>query len=346
MKKTVVVLASGIAIAAVIFTGCAKKDSAEQKKLVFEYLTLSFQVEWAQQMEAALKEQAVIHNFELKSSDPSFNIETQLSQIDAAIVQKVDGAFLWVVDEAQAPAAVSKLNDAKIPVFGESFPLRDSSGNAIAPYVQLDDWAVGTTSGNWVVDNWRSTGVDLSNITTVGVIDNNSSQYSANVTRSNGFIDAMKKGFPNLEDIYRADIAAETATTDTTEAAYKQVSAVFAAHPEKTAWVVFGCTDNYAQGAVRAIEAAGLEKVTILVSAGGELAFKEWSNNAAPSWRAACYFHAKHYVKYMVEGMLDICRNGKKAEDLFPEYKEKGQNYAEIKVSGRMVTRDTYKDVL
>jgi L-arabinose transport system substrate-binding protein len=357
MKKTVMALI----LLAVLFASCKKADSGQkadlsqkadssQKELVFEYFCLSFQVEWAQQIEAALKEQAVIHNFKLLSADPSFSIETQLTQIDAAIVQKIDGAFLWVVDEGQAPAAVSKFDSAGIPVFGETFSLKDSAGNNIAPYVELDAQAVGANSGNWIVQNWESTGVDLSNWASVGVIENSSSQYSNNVDRINGFTNALKEGFPNLRasNIYQADCAAETATTDTTEASYKQVSAVLAGHPEISAWLIFSSADNYGTGAARAVEAAGVEKKTILVSAGGELAHGEWDKGerAPVCWRAACYFDARDYVKYMVAGMLDICQNGKKAADIFPEFKSPGQKYAAIKVSGTMITPANYKEIM
>jgi L-arabinose transport system substrate-binding protein len=161
-------------------------------------------------------------------------------------------------------------------------------------------------------------------------------------------MNALKAGFPNLRDsnVYIADCAAETGSTDTTEASYKQVAAQLAAHPEISAWIVMSSTDNYAQGAARAIEASGVEKKTILVSSGGELAVKEWANNAAPCWRATCYYSAKDYVNYMVEGMLAVCRGGKTAADIFPDFKEPGQKYAVIKVSGNMVTRNNYKDFL
>jgi L-arabinose transport system substrate-binding protein len=348
MKGKALATVMAAVMAAALFAG-GKTDSG-QKQLVFEYFCLSFQVEWAQQIEAALKEQAAAHNFKLLSADPNFSIETQLTQIDAAIVQKIDGAFLWVVDEGQALAAVSKFNDAGIPVIGETFALRDSAGNDIAPYVELDARAVGANCGNWIVQNWKSTGVDLSNWATVGVIENSSSQYRNNTDRVTGFTDALKQGFPNLRssNIYQADCAAETAITDTTEAAYRQVSAVIAAHPEISAWLVFCSADNYGTGAARAIEAAGAEKKTILVSAGGELAHTEWDKgkDAPICWRAACYFDARDYVKYMVAGMLDICQNGKKTTDIFPEYKRPGQKYAAIRVSGTMVTPATYKQIM
>jgi L-arabinose transport system substrate-binding protein len=143
-----------------------------------------------------------------------------------------------------------------------------------------------------------------------------------------------------------ADVAAETTSTDETEAAYKSVGAVISTHPEIGAWIMMSSTDHLAQGAARAVEAADVEKKTILTSAGGELAVKEWANNAAPCWKATCYYSAKDFVGPMVEGMLAICREGEKPEDIFPEFKGPGQKYAVVKISGNMVTPATYKNYL
>ena len=75
-----------------------------------------------------------------------------------------------------------------------------------------------------------------------------------------------------------------------------------------------GSVDSYAMGAARAIEAAGVQDNTIMVSAGGELAIKEWDNGAASEWKATCYYDAMDFAEYMVEGMLEIKRGGKTAE--------------------------------
>jgi L-arabinose transport system substrate-binding protein len=121
---------------------------------------------------------------------------------------------------------------------------------------------------------------------------------------------------------------------------------VIATHPEKTAWIIFGSVDNYATGAARAVEGAGKEKDTIMVTVGGENAVKEWANGTGALWNATCFYTAKDFVKPMVEMMLGIIREGKKPEDLFPENKKPGQKYAVVRISGNMVTSANYKGFL
>jgi len=348
-KAIALIMIAALATTAFAAGGGSQSSAAKgQKELVFEYFATSFAVQWIQDIEAALRELGTQYNFKLRTGDAGRKIETQLSQVDVALAQRIDGAFLFVVDEGSAAAVVSKFNDAKVPVIGETLKLKDGSGKVIAPYVELDAEGVGANCAQWVVDNWKTTGVDLSSIKNVGVIKNTNSKYQSDIKRANSFVAALKKGFPGLSDanIFMADCAAETGSQDMAEASYKQTSAIIASHPGISAWVAIGTVDHYGLGAARAIEAAGMEKKTILVTAGGELAIKEWGNKAAPCWRASCYYSAMDYAKYMVEGMLAICREGKKAEDIFPQFKEAGQKYAVIKIKGTMITRDTYKSIV
>ena len=105
-----------------------------------------------------------------------------------------------------------------------------------------------------------------------------------------------------------------------------------------------GSVDSYAMGACRAVEAAGLEEKTILVSAGGELAIKEWANESGACWRATCYYDAMDFAEKMVEGMLSVCRDGETTKDIYSDFKEGGDEYAAVKISGNMCTAENYQD--
>ncbi len=323
--------------------GAVPVFAEEEETLTFEYFNTSMTVEWIQNIEKDLKTLGEEYNFEVLTADANRSIDTQLSQIDTAIQNGIDGAFLFIVDEGSAPAAVEKFDAAGIPVIGETLKLQDGDGNAIAPYVELDAEGVGSNCAQWVVDNWESTGVDLSDVSKVGVIIDTNSKYQSDLVRGDAFTETFLAGMGMTEDnVYMADCAAETASTDNTEASYNQVAAILTAHPEITGWVIMGTVDSYAMGACRAVEAAGLDDSVILVSAGGEMAIKEWDNGTAPCWRAVCYYDAMDYAEIMVEGMLQITREGKAASEIFDEYKEEGQTYAAIGIKGNMCTREDY----
>lgn len=199
-----------------------EKDSSKQgagdENLVFEYFATSMTVEWIQQIEAALKELGEEKGFELLSADANRDINTQLSQIDTAIEQKIDGAFLFIVDEGSAPAAVEKFDEAGIPVIGETLKLQDGDGKNIAPYVELDAMGVGENCGQWVAENYESCGVDLSDLSKVGIIQNTNSKYRSDLARIDGFMEGLNAGLPGIPEsnIYVADCAAEATSSDNT----------------------------------------------------------------------------------------------------------------------------------
>lgn len=320
-------------------------ESAGNEKLTFEYFTLSMGIEWIQQIDDALKELGEEYNFEVLTGDADYDINEQLSQVDTAIGQGIDGAFLFVVDEGSATAVVEKFDNAGIPVIGETLKLQDENGNNIAPYVELDAESVGGECGKWVCENYEDCGVDLSDMSKVGVITISSSKYQSDLGRGNGFLTELKAGLPDIPETnyYEADIASET-NDDESQNAYNLVSPLLATHPEIETWIMVATTDHFGVGACRAVEAAGMENNTILVSCGGEFAVKEWDNEAGACWKAACYYDAMDFVEIMVKGMLEICRDGKDASEIYEEYRNGDETYAAVGISGSMITADDYKE--
>ena len=46
----------------------------------------------------------------------------------------------------------------------------------------------------------------------------------------------------------------------------------------------------------------------------------------------------------MVEGMLSVCRDGETTKDIYSDFKEGGDEYAAVKISGNMCTAENYQD--
>lgn len=210
----------------------------------------------------------------------------------------------------------------------------------------LDAFGVGEKCGLWIVENKDATGVDLSDVEKVGVIQNTNSKYQSDLVRIDGFMSGIEELGILEDNVFIADCAAEASSSDNTEASYNQVSAILSAHPEISSWIVMGSVDSYAMGAARAIEAAGLQDKAILVSAGGELAIQEWANDSAPEWKATCYYDAMDFANQMVAGMLEIVRDGKTSSEIYEDFLEEGQEFAAVQISGNMATPDNYEEVV
>ncbi len=323
----------------------AESAADDEEKLTITYFAISMTNQWLQNIEKALKYLGEENNFEVLTADANFDADTQLSQIDTMISQGIDGAVLFVVDEAEAPAAVEKFQEANIPVIGETLKLQDAEGINIAPYVELDAFNCGEMCGTWVIENYESLGFDFSDLSKVGYIANTKSIFQSDLTRVDGFEDAFFTAFPDLpeENKFLADVAAEASSSDDTEASFNQVSAILAANPDIETWVIFGSVDDYALGACRAVENAGLVENTLLTSTGGERAVQEWANGAAEEWRATCYYDALDDAILVVDGLMQMIRDGVTAEELWPELREEGQTISVARFSGEMCTKDDYE---
>jgi len=329
-------------------TAAADTTTEAPKKLKIAYFSLSMSIQWMQNIEKALKALGEEQNFEVITADAAFSVETQLSQIDTLLSQGLDGAVLFVCDEAEAPAAVEKFKAANVPVIGETLKLQDANKINIASYVELDAFACGAKVGSWVVDNYKNLGFDLSNLSKVGYIDITKSVFQSNTNRVEGFNDKFFAAFPDFvaKNKFEADLASITNSTDEVESAFTLTSAIFAAHPEIETWVVFSSVDDYGLGACRAIENAGLEDKTLLTSTGGERAVKEWENGSGKAWRATCYYDAMDDAVMCIDGLMQMVRQGAKQEDLWPDLKEAGQTISVSRFSGNMCTSADYKQFI
>ena len=120
--------------------------------------------------------------------------ENQIKAIRSFISQQVDYIVFSPIAESGWDVVLEEAKEAGIPVIGETLRLQDGDGNNIAPYVELSSFDVGKNCGTWVVENWESTGVDLSDLSKVGVIQNTNSVYQADLERIDGFMEGLLEG--------------------------------------------------------------------------------------------------------------------------------------------------------
>ncbi len=310
------------------------------------YLNKTMAIQWSQDVVDALEQLGKEQNFELVYADADFSPEAQLEQLNTFINNDVDGIICMVADEGMASAVVETANEAGIPVVGESLRMEDENDLLITPCVELDAAKCGAMNMDWVSENWESTGVDLSDETQIGFIQIIDSQLANEIVRGEGAYNEFKVLFPNVpeKNCFIADIAADSA--ELSEAAYNQVSTIFSANTAITTWVLCGVMEDYALGACRAIEDIGYVDSAILTSIGGERAIQEWEGGTKAPWYCANYYTGMDAAKLCADGLLQIVRDGKIEEEIWPEYIDDGETYASAKFSGTIITYDNYKDIV
>lgn len=322
----------------------AVSDTNGDGETVIALMMKSMASEWNQSIEESLLELGKEKGYTLLTFDADGDSATQLDQLNDAINQGVDAIFMHIADEGIAEAAAEVVKEAGIPMVGESLPVKDGDGNWLCPCAVLNAAGCGTVAADWVVDNWESTGVDLSDPSKVGVALVTNSLTENAVLRHEGAKAELQAKMPDIpeENYFIVDISA--GSNDYVEGGYNETSAVLTAHQDMKAWIVIGVQDDYALGACRAIEENGNTDNTILVSLGGEQAIPEWDGGTTKPWYATVYYTAKDFVEPCVDGLLSVVNGEATLEEVFSDNVEDGQTYGTKLISGHAITYDDYKE--
>ena len=321
-------------------------EATDDEELVFAYFALTMVSQWLQNIDKALNEIGAERGFRVINADANFDAETQLSQMDTLITGGLDGAVVFMADEGAGPAVAAKMQASGVPFIGETLRIQDENHNLLAPVVELDAYGVGKTGADWLIENCDEQGLDSSDFSKTGYISlTNSAQESA-LLRGTGFDETFfgaMKDFPDANK-FTSDVASEATSADDTDATYKLVSAIVGAQPSIEKWLIFSAYDDLAVGACRAIEAAGKENDTVLIDIGGERGIPEWKAGNAPEWKACVYFSAMDFAIPLVDAIFEM-RAGTDPKNIFPDLKEAGQEYSSYKITGTVVTPDTYEGI-
>ena len=187
-------------------------------------------------LEGSIREVVEANGDELISLDPQNSNEKQISQIEDLISQGIVALFVNPVDKDGIIAALDKVKEADIPMFGFDTEVADLS--YLVTYAGSDNYNAGKVCGEDLVAKLPDGGpiIVLDSPTMQSVVD-----------RTNGFLDAIDgHGF---EVVFQKDCMGnqEQGNLNGTDA--------LTAHPDAVA--IFGGNDPTALGAAAAADAAG-----------------------------------------------------------------------------------------
>jgi len=186
-------------------------------------------------LEGAVREVVEANGDELISLDPQNSNEKQIAQIEDLISRGIKAIFVNPVDKDGIIAALDKLKEAEIPMFGFDAEVGDLS--YLVSYAGSDNYNAGYVCG-----------VDLAEKLPEGgpIIVLDSPTMQSCVDRIDGFMAAIEgKGF---------EIVAQIDSMGNQELGNKNATDALTAHPEAVA--IMGGNDPTALGAYAAAEAA------------------------------------------------------------------------------------------
>ena len=190
------------------------------------------------ELEAAVK---AVPQFSLQIADGQGNVNTQTSQVDNFITQKVDLLLISPFEAAPLTPAVKRAMDAGIPVIELDRKTNGEPGKDYTAFIGGDNYKIALAAGEYTAKTLLPDGGE------VAVLEGLPSSTPA-VERLNGFKDGVK-GNPKIE------VVAEQAADWLPDKAQTAFSAMLQAHPDIQ--MVYASNDMMAAGALLAAKGAG-----------------------------------------------------------------------------------------
>lgn len=169
--------------------------------------------------------------------DPNDNLETQISQIENALVKGVKGVVITPIDGEAVSTLMGQCEEAGVPVIAID---RQVKGTSLAT-VEADNLLIGKLMGEMYLE---SLGDKEGKVLIVG----GPLSSSATVNRTEGFKSAIK-------DAANVSIVAESATEMDSEVVLAAVTNYLQANPDINC--VFSCTDYILPAVMTALEENG-----------------------------------------------------------------------------------------
>ncbi|MGC4019033.1 MAG: sugar ABC transporter substrate-binding protein [Muricomes sp.] len=224
-------------------TTTKKEDSASTEKegsgKKFAYCTSTLNNPFMTTIGDALKEACEANGDELVTYDPQYDQAKQISQIEDAITQGVDGIFLLPVDSDGVKNVLQTAKDKGIPVIALDNPVTDV--DLVAANVASDNFNAGHIVGEAMVK-------DFPNGAKIAVID--SPTMVACVDRFEGFQAALEEA--GMTDKF--EICAQQDAQASLEKAMPIADNMIQANPDIKAF--YGINDPTALGIIAALQAA------------------------------------------------------------------------------------------
>jgi len=190
-------------------------------------------------LEGAIREVVEANGDELISLDPQNSNEKQISQIEDLISQGIVALFVNPVDKDGIIAALDKVKEAGIPMYGFDTEVADLS--YLVTYAGSDNYNAGYVCG-----------VDLAEKLPEGgpIIVLDSPTMQSVVDRTDGFLAAIEEKAPG-----KFEVVAQIDCMGNQEQGNLNGTDALTAHPDAVA--IFGGNDPTALGAAAAADAAG-----------------------------------------------------------------------------------------
>ena len=245
-KAAVVAALAVVSVAGAVAIRAGSGASGQQPTLTIAFVPKALNSPfWGQMQDAGEAEaEALGVNLVSLAADRETDVERQYQIIENLIQQRVDAILLAPSGSKELVPAISKANDAGIPVLLLDTRIDEEAAAAVGAevltYIGSDPFEGGAVAGRYLA-------AELDGVGEVAVIEGISGHETADQRRL-GFLSGIA-GSPGLRVV-----ASQTANWERARA-YTVAENLLQAHPDLDA--IFAANDEMALGALEAIDAAG-----------------------------------------------------------------------------------------
>ncbi|MFG2116730.1 substrate-binding domain-containing protein [Streptomyces sp. NPDC048718] len=291
-------------------SGSADDVRAVDGKISLTYLQKQGDQEYFIGEAAGAKAKAAELGVGLKVVNLGNDANKTVSEVQSAIAQKSNGLIVVVPDPAVGPQVVQAARDAKVALLTSddqictTGPAPASCAKAdLVPRIGFSGEQMGGEVGKRAAEEYTKAGWSAADTRTI-------SAWKQDVTVCGDRVEAAKAAFTAGVGATVRNI--DVATDNTPTGAQDKVAATITANPGVRHWVVWGCNDENVQGAVTALQNAGVGPADIVgVGLGAYLACKDWQSGKPSGMKAALFINGKDVGALAVQTMYDRLKNGK-----------------------------------
>jgi L-arabinose transport system substrate-binding protein len=224
-----------------------------------------------------------------------------ISEVEAAIAQKVDGIIIVVPDQQIGPQVIQLAEEAGIPIMAADDTIEDASGTA-APFSGFDGTSMGEKVGAEAARLYEEAGWTAAD---TRILSAYKEDLSVCTQRVGGAESAFSETVSDGPEII--DIGTDNSATD----AQDKAGAIITANAGVKNWVVWGCNDESETGVVTALQNSGVSPDNIIgVGLGAYLTCKDWNAGQETGNKAALFISGIEVGKAAATSMIDLLRNG------------------------------------
>lgn len=224
-----------------------------------------------------------------------------ISEVEAAIAQKVDGIIIVVPDQQIGPQVIQLANDAGIPIMAADDTIEDGSGQA-APFAGFDGTSMGEKVGAEAARLYEEAGWTAAD---TRILSAYKEDLSVCQQRVDGAASAFSEAVADGPEVIK--VGTDNSATD----AQDKAGAVITANSGVKHWVVWGCNDESETGVVTALQNSGVAPADIIgVGLGAYLTCKDWKAGQDTGNKSALFISGEEVGKSAVDSMVALLRDG------------------------------------